>query len=491
MITATQSALLTGLSTLALAAPAAAQTKPQAQQNGQAQAQTQLNEQGVPTTNEQTIVITGTRAANRTVANSPVPVDVIGADQIKNSGQTETNKILNQLVPSFNFPQPSIADGSDALRPATLRGLSPDQTLVLINGKRRHVSALLNINGTVGRGSAAVDLNLIPGIAISRVEVLRDGAAAQYGSDAIAGVINIQLKNANHGGIASVTWGEYLTTESNVLKVTGLQTNSAGQPILDPTTATNSSGRYFLANYDGERHVQDGAQLTTGVNIGIPIGPNGFVNLSGEYHHRDDVNRAGYDLRPNFTLGVTSTTTVFDPRELGFNRLEFKFGDPESKDYNLVLNSGFDITPDWQIYAFGTYGHRNAVSAANWRQYNNTSVNRDWSVLTPSTVPTNANFVPLTPMGFLPLIGTHLRDYAVTVGARGEMGGWHVDLSAGRGQDKFDYRVHDSLNTSFGPESQHDFDAGGLRYAQNIVNLDVSRDYSVGFFKPLTVAAGA
>jgi iron complex outermembrane receptor protein len=491
MITETRSALLTGLSSLALAAPAAAQTNPQAQQNAQAQAKTQLNEQGVPTTNEQTIVITGTRAANRTVANSPVPVDVIGADQIKNSGQTETNKILNQLVPSFNFPQPSIADGSDALRPATLRGLSPDQTLVLINGKRRHVSALLNINGTVGRGSAAVDLNLIPGIAISRVEVLRDGAAAQYGSDAIAGVINIQLKNANHGGIASVTWGEYLTTESDVLKVSGLQTNSAGQPILDPTTATNSSGRYFLANYDGERHIQDGAQLTTGVNIGIPIGPNGFVNLSGEYHHRDDVNRAGYDLRPNFTLGVTSTTTVFDPRELGFNRLEFKFGDPKSKDYNLVLNSGFDITPDWQIYAFGTYGHRNAVSAANWRQYNNTSVNRDWSVLAPSTVPTNANFVPLTPMGFLPLIGTHLRDYAVTAGARGEVSGWHVDLSAGRGQDKFDYQVHNSLNTSFGPQSQHDFDAGGLRYAQNIVNLDVSRDYSVGFFKPLTVAAGA
>jgi len=202
---ATRAALLTGLSTLALAAPAGAQTNPQAQQAADAQAQAQVNAQGQPTTNEQTIVITGTRAANRTVANSPVPVDVIGADQIANSGQTETNRILNQLVPSFNFPQPSIADGSDAIRPATLRGLSPDQTLVLVNGKRRHVSALLNINGTVGRGSAAVDLNLIPGIAISSVEVLRDGAAAQYGSDAIAGVINIRLKNANHGGRASVT----------------------------------------------------------------------------------------------------------------------------------------------------------------------------------------------------------------------------------------------------------------------------------------------
>jgi iron complex outermembrane recepter protein len=468
MINATRAALLATLSTFAIVAPAAAQNAP------------------TQPTNEQTIVITGSRAANRTVTNSPVPVDVIGADQIKNTGQTETNKILNQLVPSFNFPQPSIADGSDAVRPASLRGLGPDQTLVLVNGKRRHVSALLNINGTIGRGSAAVDLNLIPGIAINRVEVLRDGAAAQYGSDAIAGVINIQLKNANHGGAASATWGEYMTSVDDVLKAASLQTNAAGQPILDPTDT-----RYFLANYDGQRKVQDGGQVTAGVNVGVPIGRSGFVNLSGEYHLRQDVNRAGYDLRPNFTLGVTSTTTVFDPRELGFDRLEFRFGDPRSHDYNLVLNSGFDITPDWQLYAFATYGHRNALSAANWRQYNNTSVNRDWSVLAPNQAPTNANFVPLTSMGFLPFIDTHLRDYAGTIGVRGNVGGWHTDLSVGRGKNKFDYQVHNSLNTSFGPQSQHDFDAGGLRYAQNIANLDVSRDYNVGFAKPLTVAAGA
>jgi iron complex outermembrane receptor protein len=487
MNNAIRSALLAGLSSFALTAPAAAQTNPQAQQNAEAQAQAQVNAQGqAPVSNEQTIIVTGTRTANRTVANSPVPVDVIGADQIATTGQTETNRILNQLVPSFNFPQPSIADGSDALRPATLRGLSPDQTLVLVNGKRRHVSALLNINGTVGRGSAAVDLNLIPGIAISRVEVLRDGAAAQYGSDAIAGVINIQLKNSNHGGRASVTWGEYITTLNDVDRVTGLQLSSAGQPILNPT-----DGRYFLANTDGEIHVQDGAQLTTGVNIGLPLGRDGFINLSGEYHWRQDVNRAGFDLRPNFTLGVTAATTVFDSREIGFDRREFKFGDPKSRDYNLILNTGYDITADWQLYAFGSYGHRNAVSAANWRQYNNTTANRDYSVLLPNQTPNNANFVPLTPIGFLPLIETHLRDYAATLGARGDLSGWHVDVSAGRGHDKFDYLVHDTLNASFGPQSPSDFDAGGLRYAQNILNLDVSRDYAVGFAKPLTFAAGA
>jgi iron complex outermembrane recepter protein len=264
------------LSSVAFATAAGAQTDPQ------------------PPASEQNIVITGSRTANRTVANSPVPVDVIGADQIANTGQTETNRVLNQLVPSFNFPQPSIADGSDALRPATLRGLSPDQTLVLINGKRRHVSALLNINGTVGRGSAAVDLNLVPGLAIGRVEVLRDGAAAQYGSDAIAGVINIVLKNASHGGRASVTWGEYVTSIDNVAKVTGLQTNGVGQPILDP-----ADNRYFLADTDGDRHTHDGQQLTAGVNIGLPLGAHGFVNLTGEYHRRQPTNRAGFDIRPN------------------------------------------------------------------------------------------------------------------------------------------------------------------------------------------------
>jgi iron complex outermembrane receptor protein len=282
-----------------------------------------------------------------------------------------------------------------------------------------------------------------------------------------------------------------MTTENDVLTVNSLQTNAAGQPILDPTTAANpNGGRYFLANYGGERKIQDGQQRTAAVNVGLPLGPNGFVNLSGEYHYRQDVNRAGYDLRPNYSLGVGAGTTVFDARELGFNRLEFKFGDPKSHDYNLVLNSGYDITPDWQLYAFGTYGHRNAISAANWRQYNNTSANRDWSVLAPNTVPSNTNFVPLTPDGFLPLIETHLRDYSATVGLRGEVVGWKLDLSAGRGHDKFDYLLHDTLNASFGPQSQHDFYAGGLRYAQNLVNLDLSKDYDVGFAKPLTVAAG-
>jgi len=435
-----------------------------------------------PTTNDEgtPIIVTGTRRTDRTVADSPVPVDVIGADAIANSGQTETNKILNELVPSFNFPQPSIADGTDALRPATLRGLSPDQTLVLVNGKRRHVSALLNINGTVGRGAAAVDLNLIPGLAISRIEVLRDGASSQYGSDAIAGVINIQLRGTNHGGRATATYGRYETTLDDVARITGLQTN-AGQPVLDP-----ADNRVFLATSDGERHAHDGEMYTLGANFGLPVG-TGFVNFTAEYRHRNPTNRAGYDLRPNYNRPAPP---AFDARELSFDRLEFRYGDARARDYAFFLNAGVPVgSGGWELYGFGSYGHRDGLSAANYRQQS-AAANRDFGTLAPGQTPTAANFVPLTPDGFLPYIDTDLEDYAGTVGARGEIAGWNADFSVGYGHNSFDYIVRNTLNTSFGTASQHVFDAGGLRYGQLVANLDFSREYDVGLARPLSVAAG-
>ena len=461
------------MSAIAFSAPLAAQPTPVPTQPVADQAEPDPS---------RTIIVTGTRRTDRTVADSPVPIDVIGTEAITNTGATETNKILNQLVPSFNFPQPAIADGSDALRPATLRGLSPDQTLVLINGKRRHVSALLNVNGTVGRGSAAVDLNLVPGLAISRIEVLRDGASSQYGSDAIAGVINIQLKKANNGGRASVTFGKYVSTLNDVPDVTGLQLNAAGQPQLNTTDS-----RYLLANTDGERKVRDGEQLTTGVNVGLPLGERGYVNLTGEFRERLATNRQAFDLRPNY---IRPSSTTFDPREATFDRENFRFGDPETKDFNFFVNSGFEFDGGWELYGFGSYGHRNSESAANYRQQSN-GANRDFSTLAPNTTPSNANFVGLTPDGFLPLINTKLRDYAGTIGVRGALAGWTADLSIGRGHNKFDYEINDSLNTSFGPASQRSFDAGGLRYGQTIANLDFTRQYAIGLFKPLSVAVGA
>lgn len=428
---------------------------------------------------QNTIVVTGTRAANRTVADSAVPIDVISSDALSSSGLGETAKILNQLVPSFNFPQPSITDGTDVIRPASLRGLAPDQTLVLVNGKRRHVSALLNINGSVGRGSAAVDLNTIPALAIERIEVLRDGASSQYGSDAIAGVINIQLKRANHGGRAQVSYGKYVTTMEGVPNVTGLAL-TAGAPTFDA-----ADGRILAANRSGERKANDGDLWTLGFNIGLPILNDGYINLTAEYRDRDNTNRAGYDLRPNYNR----PTAAFDPREQTFNRLNFQYGDPKTEDTNIFVNAGLPIG-QFELYAFGSYSKRDGMSAANYRQ-SAAANNRDFSVITPSTTPGTGNFVPLRADGFLPFIHSDLTDFSGAVGIKGEIAGWSTDLSAVYGHNQFDYRTENSLNTSFGPLSKSNFDSGGLAFGQLTVNLDVSHEFDFGLAKPLTFAVGA
>ena len=236
-------------------------------------------------------MVTGTRRADRTIADSPVPIDVIGADSLQSSGSTDTNKALTVLVPSFNFPQPSITGGTDIIRPATLRGLGPDHTLVLVNGKRRHVSALLNINGSVGRGSAAVDMSQLPLASIERIEVLRDGAAAQYGSDAIAGVVNVLLKDNREGANLTVSYGQSDTTVKGIRDADGVLLQPNGQPLVTPDGV-------FALDYQGEREARDGEIVTVAGDIGLPLGADGFVNLSAQYRDRQPTNRAGFDPRP-------------------------------------------------------------------------------------------------------------------------------------------------------------------------------------------------
>jgi iron complex outermembrane receptor protein len=441
---------------------------------------------------EETIIVTGTRSTTRTVENSPVPVDVLSGEMLTESGLTETNRILNKLVPSFNFPQPAISDGSDAVRPATLRGLGPDQTLVLLNGKRRHTAALLNINGTVGRGSAAVDMNSIPALAIERIEVLRDGASSQYGSDAIAGVINVRLKTADSGGRATATYGKYVTTLNDVLRVTGLQTNAAGQPMLNPADATGAGttgSRYFLANTDGELEVRDGETYSVASNIGLPFfgTEGGYLNLTAEYRHRGRTNRTGFDLRPNYV----TQAGMFDPRELTFDRREFRFGDPTAEDYTLFLNAAFPLTDVWEVYTFATFNQRDSVSAANYRGQNNAN-NVDYSQLAPNQAPPATFTRPvLTPNGFLPFIESDYTDYAYTAGLRGEvLGGWRTDFSVGIGSNDFDYIASNTVNASFGAATQRRFDAGGLKYSQGLATLDLSREFEFGLAKPVTISVG-
>lgn len=257
----------------------------------------------------QQVVVTGTRRADRTLAQSESPVDVISAADLQRAGTPELAAALAQLLPALNFPRPSLTDASDAVRPAQLRGLSPDQTLVLVDGKRRHTGAVVNINGSQGRGSAPTDLNAIPISAIDHVEVLRDGAAAQYGSDAIAGVINIVLKKGAKGGVIS---GEVGGTDRG-----------------------------------------DGARGQVGASLGVALGDGGWLRLAAETGHQQRSNRAGVDTRDAAT----------EPRRgLVNNRL----GDPDSTRNALLLNAQLDLG-GVQAYGNASVSQRDTVTAAFWR----------------------------------------------------------------------------------------------------------------------------
>ncbi|UYV16904.1 TonB-dependent receptor plug domain-containing protein [Porphyrobacter sp. ULC335] len=408
------------------------------------------------------LIVTGTRRSNRTVSESPVPIDVISDEQIRQSGLTETARVLRDLVPSLNFPQPSITDGTDAIRPATLRGLGPDQTLVLINGKRRHVAALLNLNGSVGRGSTAVDLNQIPASSIGRVEVLRDGAAAQYGSDAIAGVINFQLNDSHEGGRFFVNYGGFNTRIDGVQEITGVNGTAGQTPTLTP------DGQLQLTGTGRDLKVTDGEVLTVSGNIGLPLGAEGFVNITAEYRDRNDTNRAGYDPRRNY-----SQSGALDPRELTLDRRYHRYGDPKTEDLNIVVNMGMPLDDQVSFYAFGTYGTREAESAGFYRR-----------------AADNRNVLAIYPDGFLPLINTDTKDLAIVGGLEGDFGGWNWDLSMSYGENETEFFITDTLNASLGAASPTEFDAGAIAYSQLIANLGISRDIEVSGIEELTLSFG-
>ncbi len=412
---------------------------------------------------EPAIIVTGTRRTDRTVADSPVPVDVLSAQDLVNSGSTETNRLLNQLVPSFNFPQPSLTDGTDSLRPATLRGLAPDQVLVLVNGKRRHQSSLINLNGSVGRGSTAVDMNTIPPLAIERIEVLRDGAASLYGSDAIAGVINVQLKKGV-GGRAQATYGKYITTMEDVGQVdsVSLTTGAADNPVI---------------TYTGQdRKRRDGDTYTFASNFGLPLGDSGYLNFTAEYKDRSPTNRSGPDIRRNYFAAG-------DPREATFNRYAHRYGDGVSKDLNFFLNAGFDLSDNIEFYTFGSYGVRDGNGAGFYRRSSDVR-NRDWAAST-------TTFVPIYADGFLPLIVSEIVDISAAAGLRGALGAWDYDLSLVYGSNLLNYKVENTVNTSLGgTDSARRFNAGGMRAGQTTVNLDLRRDLDLGIGESVSLAFG-
>ena len=394
------------------------------------------------------ISVIGTRRLGRTVEDSALPIDIISAEAISNTGLTETNQILGTLLPSFNFPQPSLTDGTDHVRPAQLRGLAPDHTLVLVNGKRRHTSALLNLGGSAGRGSSAVDLNAIPANAIERIEVLRDGAAAQYGSDAIAGVINIVLKSAKSGGSFSTTYG------ANVTKMEGV-------PNLESVSIGSDGNLNF--NHGGERELTDGQTLTVRGNSGFALGDDGFVNVSLEYRDRNTANRADYDPRENYSRLADGS---LDPRELEINRYNHTFGNGEVEDLALFINAGYDLDSETQLYAFGSYSTREGESGGFYRRAKD-----------------SRNILSIYPDGYAPKITSDIKDFSLATGIKGYLLDWNYDLSAVYGRDEFQFGVRNSLNVSLGPTTPTSFDAGTLIYDQLTVNADFSREMNLGIFQ--------
>ena len=387
------------------------------------------------------VVVVGSRTP-RTNVESTAPVDVVTAEEISHVGKTETGRVLSTLAPSYISTPQTIADGSDHVDPAALRGLGPDQVLVLVNGKRRHKSSLLNVNGTYGRGTVGTDLNAIPVDSIKRIEVLRDGAASQYGSDAIAGVINIVTKDYTD--------------------------------LLDVTSMS------------GETASRDGFQLKTGANYGFKIGRKGFLNITGDFLKKNPTNRSGqyngFIFVPAPATGATQDQVMAaqqaDANALamrGLTRDDFRMreGEAGAEDAMGAYNLEIPIDESATFYSFGDLGHRNG-NAAGFNRFPNA---------TTQVVPA------LHPIGFLPEIHSTINDLEVTAGVK-RKGDWTVDVSITHGQNAFQFNVENSNNASLGALSPTSFDAGTLSSQQTLGDLDLQHRIDTGVVKSLTFVAG-
>ena len=376
---------------------------------------------------EETVLL-GSRGGVRSKTDSPVPVDVFN---LKKESiilpQSNINQILNIIAPSFTSTVQTAADGTDHLDPAQLRGLGPDQVLVLVNGKRRHSSALINVNGTPGRGTVGTDLNAIPSFAIDRLEVLRDGASAQYGSDAIAGVINIILKK-NQGASASITYGQ--------------------------------TGR------------NDGETYQIGANYGTALNKDkGFINLSLQLSHRGKTNRSqnhnldifgdnfAYDFANDPAQARANDDAIIAQRGLTRDDFNFQVGDAQIKQGQLFLNAEYPLNDKWNLYSFG---------GASVKQGEGFGFRR---------LPSETSNVVLSifPNGFQPVLNSKIYDFSYAVGTKYQNNNWTLDLSNTFGSNVFNYDVSNTNNASMGAQSPTEFNAGSHGFLQNTFNIDASK----------------
>ena len=388
-----------------------------------------------PTVSEfgEEVVVVGSRT-ERTATETPVPVDIIGAEALTQLGVQEINQSLHYLAPSFNASHQTIADGTDHINPASLRGLGPDQVLTLVNGKRRHTSAIVHVNGTFGRGTVGVDMNSIPKGAVKRIEVLRDGAAAQYGSDAIAGVINVELQDQT----------EALLVDAGV----------------------------------GQTGEGDGEQVQISANYGVPVGTGGFFNVTGELLDRSRTNRSDPYLGDYFPgiSGDAATDAELARRGLTRQGIQMKTGQGYATMGAVFFNSRVPLAGSAQFYASGGASHRKGEATGFVRRPNQH----------------DRNNLEVYPNGFLPQIHSVIEDRSVTAGLKGSVGGWIADMSATAGGNSFQFNIENSINaSSVGSASPTSFDAGTLRFNQTTGNLDAFRALPASGMNALTLAVGS
>ena len=405
------------------------------------------------------IVVTGSRGRPRTVSDSPVPIDVFSAQDLEDVSFTDTNDILRTLVPSFNLARQPISDGATFIRPAQLRGLPTDKTLVLVNSKRRHRASLVAIGGS---GTQNADLQTIPSSAIGSMEVLRDGASAQYGSDAIAGVINFILKENDSGGSLSINTGEY------------------------------SEG--------------DGESTTVNANIGLPLGDDGFLSISGEFTEADATSRgvqycngwfcvdpalpnynpdAGYTAfteDPTYQAGTAAANTGYGPGVVQ------PWGNPEHESVSLFFNAGYQIDADTEFYAFGNYMESEGDGSFFYRYPRNGTIEqlreKDGGIYDP---------LEKYPGGFTPRFFGEQEDMSIAGGIRGEWdNGWSYDFSARHGENEIQYTLANTINPSLGRASQKSFRPGDLINEETQFSADFTNEFDAdGFANPLLFAWGA
>lgn len=377
------------------------------------------------------VLVVGSRAKPKTQMESAVPVDVITQEEIARLPQWELSQLLHYLAPSFHSTHQTISDGTDHIDPATLRGLGPDQVLVLINGKRRHHSALVNVNGTIGRGSVGTDLNAIPLNAIKRIEVLRDGAAAQYGSDAIAGVINLVLEDAISGG----------KVQSQI----------------------------------GIAQEGDGKTFSLGGGYGLKLlKSGGFARISLQYNQREAINRSGAYAGPIFNDERDNDQKLLDAffNQTGYDKNRvMSVGSAAVNNFGLFFNLNLPVDQKIAIYANGGLNYRLGRSAGFYRfPYQERRQSG------------------LFPLGFSPQIWTDILDYSTTIGLKAEHKGWQIDFSNNFGENSFNFTIKNSNNASMGLNSPTAAHAGGFDYRQNTANLDIFKRLEGTI--PINVALG-